>query len=101
MPPFNVSEKNKQQIDNINKKVFNEIGKINRLNSMRNFYCQFFDSPVAFLEDMISAQVGLYNNERNKFDTDEERFSQFYNQPVVYRLLDLYLAKQENKSVNT
>jgi SWI/SNF-related matrix-associated actin-dependent regulator of chromatin subfamily D len=84
----------KKDIETLNQKIHENILKIKEKKRKREFFGEFADDPVGFMNEFLTSQIRDHKYARTiGRDIEEERHASFYRNPLIKDAINHYLYK--------
>lgn len=95
MQSFLLSTSSQQEIANLESKIHETVEGINQLKIHRDFFLSFAINPLKFMNDWLTSQsMDLKMMTDTAGNPEEERTSEFYNQPWAEEAVHRYFYRQ-------
>lgn len=95
MQSFLLSTSSQQEISNLESKIHETVEGINQLKIHRDFFLSFAINPLKFMNDWLTSQsMDLKMMTDTAGNPEEERTSEFYNQPWAEEAVHRYFYRQ-------
>ncbi|XP_065664935.1 SWI/SNF-related matrix-associated actin-dependent regulator of chromatin subfamily D member 1 isoform X2 [Hydra vulgaris] len=95
MQSFMLSSASQQEITTLDAKINETVEGINQLKVHRDFFLSFANNPQKFMNDWLTSQCAdLKTMTDVAGNAEEERLSEFYNQPWIEEAVHRYFYRQ-------